>query len=364
MKAAVAVIPMVVVVAVLLPMLIGNGLVEYPEWQYDDYRVVDDATAASGSLELVDVGGTTYVHAHDLGPGTITHSDGTSMDVTVQRAVLDVFLITGQSNAAYTDSVEGLVDPSAASPVPVPGTGYYFGTESRYDRLTSGDPTFRSMTASDGSAAIGDKAPSFASTYNSMTGHKVYWICGAVGSKAMDTFVPSSGYVWMYMLRIVPAAMEAVDDGLFVLNPKGYLWIQGEADYSTPVEEYKEEFLAMHSAILDGWLGTPFDHCFISSVVSGNAVTAQRELSDEVTTVTLSTEAASTFTQENGLMGPDGLHYSQLGDNVIGAALGSGCAQYYSQDQGGPFGDIISVIPLLIVLGVLAAAVAVLITRR
>lgn len=363
-----------VLVVCLIPLLVSGGPVDRPEWQYDDYRQIEGVTAASGSLELVTVGDVEYVHAHELGSGSYTLNDGDQVEVSVSRAVLDVFLITGQSNAAYSTAYPtaagpavdpSTVDPSTASPVPPPGTAYYYGTDTWYDYHQLGSPSFRSLTSPDGGAVLGDKAPVFCATYHQETGHKVYWICGAYPGRAMETFVPNSGATWLYMMVHVPAALAAVDQDLYELVPRGYMWIQGESDSSDPVDTYKEEFLAMHEAILAGRLGMVFDHCFMSLIAYGNAQTAQLELSEEYPTITMSTEAATTFTDANGLLG-DGLHYSQAGDNIIGAALGASCAEYYAEQdtREGPVDGIVAIVPVLIVLGLAVFVASVLIARR
>lgn len=356
----------VAITAVLVSVMVSlDAPGDQPDWQFDDYKIIDGATAASGSLELVEVGGKSYVHAHSLGAGTITTNDGVQT-VHVARAHLDVFLMTGQSNAAYWTAGEGdlsALDPSKADPVPAPGTAYYYGFADRYDRLTVGTPEFLSMTTADGAAAIGDKAPPFAGTYTQLTGHKTYWICGAVSGTTIDQFVPGTGDVWSYMEQVVPAAMDAIDETLYIPHVKGYMWIQGEWNSSTSIDEYKVDFMKMHEEILDGDLGVRFDHCFISLVGYGNAVTAQRELArDHPSTITLSTEAATTFTADNGLLG-NGVHYSQEGDNIIGVDLGVSCAEYYQKEEAGVVGDLAGLVPVLIVVSLMAFIVLVFIRR-
>lgn len=336
----------------------------YPEWQYDDYKIINGVSSVSGSLEIVTVGSTTYVHAKDLGDGEIIRTDGSVESIKVDKAYLDVFLMTGQSNAAYFQA-----DKTKADPVPAPGTAYYYGTSSTFRPTYPDGGTFLSMTASDGSAAIGDKATPFAAKYYELTGHKVYWICGATGGRAIATFQPTAGTSWAWMQSAIYYAMGAIDTDRFIPVIKSYMWIQGEWDKSNPVDYYVEEFLNMNSAILKGKLGIKPDHCFIAKVATkdgGNASIAQVQLArDYPDIITMATEAADTFTVDNGLMASDDLHYSQLGDNIIGVDLAESIAEWYKDQDGHTSAkDILfDVVPILLTISVVIG-IMVMIYRR
>lgn len=331
---------------------------ETSHWQYDDYKIVTDAVNVSGVLEFSTVGNVDYVHAKDVGTGHITYSDGRIEEITVERAKLDVWLMTGQSNAAYffrEDTKDETVDPSKADPVPLPGTAYYYGTDDSYDCLEKGSPTFKSMVSENGGAAIGDKAPPFAATYYEKTGHKVYWICGAVSGTYVYEFDPiNKGPVWTYMERVIPHALDAVDDSKFIVVPQGYMWIQGEYNADTPVEEYKSDFIKMHHAILAGNLGIKFSHCFVSQVASGNSRIALEQISIDDPTVTISADVAKDFNWDNGLLA-DEAHYTQLGDNIVGVKLGESCGSWVSSQPDSGNNDsyypvlliVLCIIPLL-----------------
>lgn len=352
-------------VAAVLIVIVGIGLINdagdaSSAWGYDEYRPAEGVSSASGALELVSVGGVEYVHAKALGGGEVTYEDGTSEQVTVRKGVLDLFLFAGQSNAAYSQ-VPGSVDPSSASPVPVPGTGYYFGLESRYDRLfDSTTPIFRSLTDSDGGSAIGDKAPSFAASYNEATGSRVYFVCVAISGQSISNMDPNGGAGWDYAVRVVSAALEAVDDDLFILNPRGYIWIQGESDVSMSAEEYAGRFDEMNSRIQSGGWGIPMDHCFVSKLNSSYASAGSVLGMDMVVASDASvTYAASAwdFSISDGTMCDDGIHYTQAGDNIIGSELGTSCAEWYGPPDIGPTMQIIGVIPVLLAVSVVAFVV-------
>lgn len=335
--------------------------VDVPEWSYDDYKLIDGAVSASGSLEIVSTHMGETVHAVSVGPGTITYTDGRVESVNVGRAVLDVYLMTGQSNACYSSA-----DPSLADPIPKLGTSYAWMRESGdYAKFAStDDPAMRPMVGIDGQALTGDKAPAFAATVTELTGHKVYWICGGWGDMSIASFDPDGGIVWNYMLQVVSEAMDAIDRQHFDVHTCYYMWIQGEKDRSMPVEEYIERFKEMHDAILSGKLGYTFSHCFISQIMEkwGNAVDALYEIADTVPHVSMGSTAALGFTQANGLLSSDNIHYSQLGDNIIGSDLGTACGELRLQEPSTKGTNaLMGILPTIfgITVGVLAVMAAV-----
>lgn len=332
-----------------------------PEWEFDDYRVVPGAVSASGALELVQTHLGETVHARDVGTGTITHGDGTIEEVTVSRALLDVFLITGQSNSAYYQA-----DPAQADPLPRIGEAYAWATATgSYGHNYPGPYSVRPVVDPEtGSANIGDKCPSFCSEVNGITGNKVLWICGGWGGVSIDTFNPDGGAAWTYTKETVDSALAAIDDKLFEVNPCSFIWIQGETDRTMAVDVYERKLLDIVDAITHGELGWTFDHCFISLITEfhgGNARQAQIDAAEaNPGRITIATEVANTFTEENGLMSSDGIHYSQLGDNIVGRDLGVACGEF--EARGNPANRaLLDSIPVLmgIAVGVLALGLVV-----
>ena len=103
----------------------------------------------------------------------------------------------------------------------------------------------------------------------------------------------------------------------------------------------------MHNAILNGGLGHTFQGGFISIVRDangGNAAIAQRELCEEISTIHLGTDIASSFTVADGMMGSDDLHYSQKGNNAIGAALGDSVGNYVAGPLRSTAGDAVMIL--------------------
>lgn len=370
-KRALAAGIVLVITLTVLGAVIDNyapGKLNTPEWEYDGYKAAADirggAAAASGSLELVEISGVTMVHAKSMGKGTITHTDGTKEDVTVEKAVVDVFLLIGQSNANYRP---GQADTEALSPKPVPGTAYYYGTPESCSQWDS--PSINrvmSFNLEDGSPRLGDKMPAIAAAYHEETGRKMLLIDSAIGGTRISTFEPEDGANWVRARTAVITTLQGIEaSGCFVASGTyAYMFIQGESDgtHGTSKAAYMQSFMKMHDAILDGGLGAKFGHCYISLTQKGMAP-AQRQLAeDHPDTITVATYAALQFTAANGMLS-DAYHYTQPGDNIIGEALGKACAQYVKGSD--VLSTLIDLIPALVaVAGVVAVAIYILQFRQ
>lgn len=322
----------------------GDGL------EYDDYiaAVTDtyEVVLAYGSLELVTVNDSTYVHAKDVGEGTVVYADGTVKEIQVYKAKLDIVMIAGQSNAAYEHK-----DPTTAT-VTALGTAYYYGIpetvvegetiaaypvdSETYHENPEADYGIYAM--SDGTRPyIGNLEPAIAAEWYAETGHKLLTVNTGWGGKSIIWFNPSNREkaVTESMTAIWNGAISKVDTAHYDVTVAGYIWIQGETS-PYGVERYTNEFMQ----VLDWITGRDPAHafaedstynpqtCYISllhhkvgddrSVASNEA---QVRISESDSRVRIASALALTFTPENGLMKSDDLHYSQAGDNLLGCAL-------------------------------------------
>lgn len=369
-KIVAVIVSIIVTVSIFTPVVVS--LVNYPDatityWQYDDYRVAKDTDTVSGAFEIVEVNDVRYIHAKEVGTGTIN-----GVTETVHKAQLDLAFMCGQSNGAYRNA-----NPETASPIPNMGTAYYFGFEDRCGPLASENSTgmdidscqFWSMiNTENGILRVGDKAPSYCATYNNSTGHKVYWVCGAIGDKSIVSFDPDGGFMWNYMEEVLTRAISLVDSTKFELNVNYYMWVQGEADSSRSVNSYKSLFLEMHNALLNGeCAGINFEGCVLSLVRPKNAVnssTAQIELAEEDPTIHLGSVATKSFTVDNGLMGSDDVHYSQLGNNIIGTDLAKMVIDLVKPPDYSMYKPFLVILPILFVLGAVTTMAYVLFVRK
>lgn len=367
--AVIAVTVVLILTGVMIPLLPTDET--SVGWTYDDYRPCDADDTATGSLERVDVGGKAYIHAQAVGTGTIVHG-GTVTEHKVGKARLDLVFIYGQSNAAYRNAV-----PDEADPKPVIGTGYYFGFSDRYAALASEnstgmsyqDATFWTMYDDTGALRIGDKAPALTYEYNRLTGHKVYIVDGAIGGRPIADFLPESSYVWAYGKNVLTRALDLVDPDLFDLHVGPYVWVQGEANGGTAVSNYYYSFLTMHRAIQDGKLGVPLKTAYLSLMPAKypSSREAQELLAEKNPSIVIATDLANTFTVDNGLMGSDNTHYTQAGNNLIGAALGKAIAEgsgYAKHPIESGYTGLLGTVPVIILAGLLMALAVGIVRRR
>lgn len=336
-------------------------------WQYDDYIDGSNVSTVTGALEIVTLDSKKFVHANGIGNATITYNSGVVESVTVNKAVLDLYMFYGQSNAAYTQP-----DPSKSEPIPKLGTSYYFGfsnnpIHTKNDLSVLGNCKMWSITKDDGTARIGDKYAPFGATYYEKTGHKTYFVCCASGGESIDAFQPPSGEMWIYAQTILASAYNAVDLTKYTVNVMSYIWVQGEQNKNTPVVDYIDYFMTMHDAIMGGNLGLDFKNCVISLPRSANAtnpVIAQKEIANDCATVFTGCTVSDSFTVANGLMNADDMHYSPRGNNIIGVQLADYCADmYYSTPYTATERSLINVIPLILIIGLVIITIGVIVTN-
>lgn len=353
-----------VIAIVLLVPLAGMDFNTHPDATlayYDDYLPNDSATSASGSLELVTVGDHQYIHAKALGDGEYSVS-GYTHKVSIQKAPLDVFVALGQSNNAYAFYERALADP-----LPDLGTAYYYGSTSAPATGVDDVPSpamYSLVNPSTGDIRIADKAPAFCKTYYDISGHKVYYINGSWPGSIIEDWQPGSK-CFTKAASIIDSAMDQIDTDLFDVTVRGYTWIQGENNKNMPEAQYIQYFTTMNNSILSGGMGIDLDHCFISKVRENypGPSAAQIALAASDDSITLSTSAADSFTVDNHKLVADGVHYSQLGDNIIGVDLGRSAGTYYFPDYVEPdeqdYSRLIQIIPIVVILAIIIAIVGV-----
>lgn len=355
----------VIVVLVALVLLPATESQDHPpEWTFDDYKLASDYSAdeVSGAFELVTIGGEEYIHAKAVGEGSIN-----GVSYNVQKADLDVVFIWGQSNATYRNAV---VDEAV---YPGLNAGYYFGTDSQLGS-TSGQGemdistcSFYSLVDPEGDLRIGDMGPAIAKAYHEKTGHKVYLINGAIGNKWILLFFPG-GQMWNYGGAMFSAGMDAIDRDLFNVHVVGYVWSQGEANAGNSVDEYERWFMMSFNSMRSGLMDdTRFPAVYIIKTREENGANpaqAQINLSKEYSNVILATTLPDSFTVANGLMYSDDLHYSQLGKNLIGEAVGESIADHTLPPASMNLEPYLVVIPILIIVATLMAFIGIAFRNR
>lgn len=290
------------------------------ELQYDDrYKFTPKtmiATAFSSSnpkvAEVDNLGNVKIVGVSDKG-AVITATDGTNEEklfiTRTIKAPLSVYLITGQSNASYY-----YAEPELAT-VTKPGTAYH------YSELIGG-VEICSMNKEDGAMNRGNIEASLCRSLYDLTGEKTLMINAGVSGRKIETFLPTQGESYKYISKVWQIIQRNINDETFQENYevrlKDYIWVQGESDENTEISVYKNDFMRLHEMLTGQDYG--FENCFIVKVRSiyTNPAEAQEQLAVEYDNISIATRSSDHFSIDNGKMRFDDLHYSQIGDNLLG----------------------------------------------
>ena len=250
-----------------------------------------------------------------------------------EREDVDLFVVAGQSNAAYLHYDLELCDPQVDGSYAIyygtPEMPIVYGSHS----TPTYDPTLKSYSFETASSSnLAHLEAPFSETYHSMTGHKVATVNVGISGSSIEEW-QSNGFAWEYASTVIDDALSKLSD--YKVHLKGFIWIQGESDSSMSAEDYEEYFLNTFDLFND----KGFKDCFISKVRRDTSTSGQRNpvgpsnaqiaMCEEYTHIHMATEISDTFTVSNGLMESDNLHYNQLGQNLIGVAVGQYCANYF-----------------------------------
>nr|WP_315020905.1 sialate O-acetylesterase [uncultured Aminipila sp.] len=301
------------------------------ELQYDDrYKFTPKTIVATKfysnnpKVAKVDnLGNVKIVGVSDDG-AVITATDGKNKEELVitrtVRAPLSIYLITGQSNASYY-----YAEPELAT-VTKPGTAYH------YSELAGG-VEICPMNNEDGTMKRGNLEASLSKTLYDLTGEKVLMVNAGVSGRKMETFVPLGGESYQYISKVWQIIQRYINDEEFLSHYeprlRSYIWAQGESDNDTDIGVYKSDYMKLHQILTGSDYG--FNYGFIIKVRSiyPNSAEAQEELANENQDIAIATRSSDHFTVENGKMRFDDLHYSQIGDNLLGDETAQTIAKAY-----------------------------------
>lgn len=243
---------------------------------------------------------------------------------------LDVLIIDGQSNAEYGDT--SVCDPEVlnAEYTEKPNRNIlYYGTNTapanQWDWSTY---YFKSWAAYHLHNAydyatekwiIGGYEPILGNTISKKTDNDVLVINMAIGARTIAQLLPDGAdgdYSWGVLDHALNQAKRTYDS----FNMVGVVWIQGESDKDTPVAEYEESFEELMDAF-EKYDAEKFYIVHTRDSYGGNANVAQEYLANEYSNVEISTYITETFTQENGMLDSNPIHYSQKGRDAISFAI-------------------------------------------
>lgn len=285
---------------------------------------------------------------------TINYYDG--------EKTLEVYVLAGQSNSAYSIKEERCDAEYVNENVPSPDTTlWYYGTEEMPIRNgISGstpsdyDTTFESYDLwkmyRNGEWIIGGVEPTLALEISEHTDSDVLIVNAGVDNQTIARLLPTSTH-GQYVAEVLSHAFAHIDHEKYTtVNYRGVVWIQGESDNveGTTVESYVEDFTT-----LKAWYSEQgFNQWYIVQIRplnSDNAAIAQSQIANEYDDVHL-TDVARSFTTSNGLMNSDNIHYTQEGRCLVGYAVGD--MTPFSPHLRGDAISLIWILPVIIVIGI------------
>lgn len=303
------------------------------ELQYDDrYKFIPKTIAAnkfsSSNPKVAQVdklGNVKIVGVSDDG-AVITATDGEHDEKLVisrtVKAPLDIYLITGQSNASYY-----YAEPELAT-VTKPGTAYH------YSELVGG-VEICSMNDENGAMQRGNLEASFGKTLYDLTGEKVLMVNAGVSGRKMETFLPLNGESYQYISKVWQIIQRYINDDKFQSRyeprVKSYIWAQGESDPDTDIGVYKNDYMRLHEMLTSPDYGFKYGFIIKVRTIFPNSAEAQEELASENKDIAIATRSSDHFTVENGKMRFDNLHYSQIGDNLLGEETARTIVKAYTE---------------------------------
>ena len=272
---------------------------------------------------------------------------------------LDIFIIDGQSNAAYTN-VEGsvnldVVNPSLGEPSQ---KLYYYGNTTRPTTYTDSDKNYSMRPIySNGSYIIGGLVAPFA-YYLSQSQHRDILVLDVgISAQSISNLIPgSTGGDWK--VKIINEALGSIS-GYDHINMIGWSWLQGESDTTMAVNTYIDYF----NQLEDFYKSINCPNCYIvktRSAYGGNATIAQSMLILSDPNIHLGTDITETFTGTPLML--DGLHYSQEARIMIAEAVVKVIPIYNFGEWGGGK-QVLAAIPVLIIIALIVAVAALIIKK-
>ena len=250
----------------------------------------------------------------------------------------DVIFMMGQSNATYRDWA---ARPAQASPVPEPGTAFYYGTSSRPSGInqTAEESGIWPMS-NDSGATIGDKWPAIAATYTEHTGRSILMAELGEGNQSIRLFNPTmGGRLWNYSVERVADVMQAMENAGMTPGVIRIVWIQGENDVLMNPDEYAKRLIDIGDSILGGELGCEVTApIWISETRGTNGQNGSGEAQvmvceEHPNMFRMASTLALTFSIADGTLAGDGIHYSQKGNNLLGSEIGNAIGEQAQSDN-------------------------------
>lgn len=268
------------------------------------------------------------------------------------NTTLDVFIIDGQSNAAY-QNVAGSVDMDVVNnSLGVPDHKlYYYGSEYRPTMYSDTVTTYAIHPLYTTEYVMGGLVAPFAYYLSESQNRDILVLDVGISAQSISNLVPDSvGGEWK--IKIVKDALNSIS-GYADINLIGWCWLQGESDINMPVATYKAYFND-----LENWYKSiGCENCYIVKTreqYGGNATIAQAQLIQSNPNIHLGTDITDTFTGTSYML--DNLHYDQAARILIAESVTENIPiKVYGNWE--TVDMLISIIPLILISGVLIAIV-------
>lgn len=286
-----------------------------------------------------------------------------SKQVQYDPDALDVVVLAGQSNIAY---VPEYMDVSVVNEdVPLPGADcYFYGYSNRpaFDNAVLSNCDIYNMVENN-KWIIGGEEAAIASTISNTFKNDVLTINVGIPGKNITYFEPGNTG-GQHIEDVLSDALSKIPENYHV-NKCGWVWCQGESDKTTAIDDYVASFEDVRSIFLD----YGFEDCYLvqtKPIDSGNSTMAQKKIVLTVPDVFLASTAPAGFTAESGtLIVGNTLHYSQLGRDIVGSQIGQSIIDHtpviYKESA---YNSLIEIIPILMIISILMAAVGALYLKR
>lgn len=268
--------------------------------------------------------------------------------------VLDVFIIDGQSNAAY-QNVSGSVDLDVINDtLGNPNKSlFYYGTSSRPTMYHESDTNYAIHPIYvDGDYKIGGLVAPFAYYLAKANNNDVLVLDVGISAQSINNLVPGTvGGNWK--ISVISDALSSIT-GYDYVNMVGWAWLQGESDTNMAVNTYMSYF----NDLEDYYASIDCPDCYIVKTrlaYGGNATIAQNNLIAENPNIHLGTDITDSFTGTDYML--DNLHYSQAARIIIAEKVVQVIPVEDSKDWGS-VNPILAVIPVLIILAVVVGIFA------
>ena len=337
--------------------------------QYGEYLEVGGLMSATGAIERVEYDGKTYIHAIDVGTGSAT-IHGVTEEWTVTQSELYMFVLAGQSQAAYRNYDVTVANEDDATVRG--GQAWYYGTSSQPVKYTS---TWASwdlstygiypMNNPDGSWCIGSLEAPFASEWVNTSGKNILILNTAISGRAIESFVEGADG-WKYTMMILDDAANKLSNH-FTVHKVGVIWLHGQANLNASVEYYVAQF----GKVYDQYATEGYDNWAIEQPRASEAPTIDKAnlvICDTYPNCYIGSTFGTEHITDDGPYIADGTHYNQKGRDIVGKELAECYLNHivpelaYHTVAKAP--SIIGIVPVVICAGVVLALVRAAISRK